>query len=174
MTRISDNQMQQGGGGNPWLLPAAGGAAAGATGVMAYQAIHTAKVRANWALGIALGLAALTLFNSGALQSDMNNAAASAIAFNQLTFTSAGATGTEVAALRAQCTNLANIVAKLAFDVNIWNFFQNQPAVQPVSIPAAAGALIPAIAAVGSTQTNNNNILILAIVAVGVAVIALS
>jgi hypothetical protein len=173
MTRFSDNDgsMQQMN--NPWL-DRAGGAVVGAGGVMAYNAVHSAKVRANWALGIALGLAALTLFNSGALQSDMNNAAAAAIAFNQLTFTAAGATGAEVAALRAQCTNLANIVAKLAYDCNIWNFFQNQPAVQPVSIPAAAGAIIPAIPAIGTVQSNNNNILILAVVAVGIAVLALS
>lgn len=160
---------------NPWAQFGGGavvGGAAGVGGYMAYNAVKKATTRANWGLGIAIGVAALTLLNSSNLQTDQNNAQAAAIASNQLTFASVGA-GADTAALRAQVTNIANILAKTAYDANIWNWFSTAPQAQPVSIPAASGGTIPAIAAIPTVTSSSNNNLLAVVVVLGIAAVAI-
>lgn len=161
---------------NPWVA-FAGGAAAGAAGgtgaYLAYAAVKKAMSRANWALGISIGIGALTLLNSSNLQTDQNNWQAAAVASNALTFTAAAVTGAEAAAMRAVLTNVCNIGGKTAYDANIWNWFITAPQAQTIAIPAAVAGTIPAIPAIAAVNNTNNQNLLALVAVVGVAALVI-
>lgn len=152
---------------SPWAA-GAGGAVAGYGAGEAMHYLRGTRMRANAALLIGGGLLGLTLSNSGNLQSDSTNAQNNALASNALTFTTGGGvTGEEVSALRAKHTDLANIVAKLAYDSNPYNVFQTAPTAQTVTVQIAS------ITPVTVTQVgNNSNLAMLLVVGIGIAAIA--
>lgn len=156
---------------NP-LLAFGAGATGGAGAHPAAMMLKQAKSRANWGLGLGVGILALSAVSSSDLNADQTNAQNVINSTTALTFTSAGTTGAEVAALRGQVLQLAGVVQKMAYDANLFSF--NGAPTPPNTVqPAAVGGVMPAITQTASATTSNNNLIILAAAIIAVVLIVM-
>lgn len=142
----------------------AGGAAVGATAVLAAQKLKAANSKANWALGIGVVLAALAAVSSSDLNSDTTtaqNLATQAQAFPISLATTASLTTltNDVQAIRAHLILQDNLMAKIAYDANYFSF-NGTPTQQ--NAPVQAGAITPTAV---TTSNNNSAIIIIAVAA---------
>lgn len=147
----------------------AAGAAGGVALDRAYMAQKSAAKRSNWALGIGIGLVALTAVSSSGLNADQSNAQSVINRLSNLTFTTGGAvTGEEVAALRAATLELAGVVQKVAYDANLYAF-------DGAPTPPVTPTQIASVTQTTQVQTNNNNAgLLVVLLGLGFAVYSLT
>ena len=152
--------------GSSSVLPFAGGAAAGVAADRAVMALKQARSRANWGLGIAVGITALAAVSSSDLNNDQGLAASTISTAQALTFTALGATGPEVAALRSVVVTQGWLLQKIAYDASLFSF--SGAPVQP-----AAPIQVTAITPTTTTTTSNNNVVILALAVIVVLALVL-
>lgn len=162
-------QPQQSSGINPWAAGAVG-AAVGIAGDQSVMALKSAKSRANWALGLSIGIGGLMLVNAGNLNTASQQAQTIAQQLNGLTLSAVtAAAGTDGANIRASLVSLCNVVANIGYYANPFNFFSTAPTPQPAVAQLAAVTTGTVI-----SNTNNNNLAVLLLVGVGVAAVVLS
>lgn len=149
---------------NPYAVGAAGGAAAGIMVDRGVTSLKQTRGRANWALGIAVGLTALAAVSASDLNADQASAQATVLSASALTFTAGGALGAEVGALRSIVVQQGYLLAKVAYDASLFSF-SGEPTPPVVTVSASA------LTQTAATTTTNNNIFVLALAILAVVAI---